>query len=156
MSAIAVELLLTWTNRMSISITHHVTALIFYNITCCYGKHVALFAVVVATGDIIKYQSFVYGSFVWEIHVRYDNITCVHLLEVSRPSTILFMFMRQTIFCDACLYWSCFNSIFSCSCIKPFFCGARSFETWHASTCMMHSTAKNGLMCAWTWKNIVI
>ena len=22
----------------------------------------------------IKYQSFVYGSFVWEIHVRYNNI----------------------------------------------------------------------------------
>ena len=50
------------------------TALIFYNITRCYGKHVAVFAVAVATGDIIKYQSFVYGNFVWEIHVRYNNI----------------------------------------------------------------------------------
>ena len=39
-----------------------------------YGKHVAVFAVAVAPGDIIKYQSFVYGSFVWEIHVRYNNI----------------------------------------------------------------------------------
>ena len=48
-------------------------ALIFYNITRCYGKHVAAFAVAVATGDIIKYQSFVYGSFVWGIHVRYNN-----------------------------------------------------------------------------------
>ena len=33
----------------------------------------AAFAVAVATGDIIKYQSFVYGSFVWGIHVRYNN-----------------------------------------------------------------------------------
>ena len=33
----------------------------------------AAFAVAVARGDIIKYQSFVYGSFVWGIHVRYNN-----------------------------------------------------------------------------------
>ena len=33
----------------------------------------AVFAVAVATGDIIKYQSFFYGSFVWEIHVRYNK-----------------------------------------------------------------------------------
>ena len=32
-----------------------------------------LFAIAIAAGDIIKYQSFVYGSFVWEIHVRYNN-----------------------------------------------------------------------------------
>ena len=73
MSAIAVECLLTWTNRTRIGVAHHVTALIFYNITRCYGKHVAVFAVAVAAGDIIKYQSFVYGSFVWGIHVRYNN-----------------------------------------------------------------------------------
>ena len=47
--------------------------LIFYNITRCYGKRVTVFAVSIAAGDIIKYQSFVYGSFVWEIHVRYNN-----------------------------------------------------------------------------------
>ena len=64
---------------MRISVEHHVTALIFYNITRCYGKHVAVFAIAVATGDIIKYQSFVYGSFVWEIHVRY-NKTCMSVL----------------------------------------------------------------------------
>ena len=29
----------------------------------------------VATGDIIKYQSFVYGSFVWGIHMRYNKCT---------------------------------------------------------------------------------
>ena len=33
----------------------------------------AAFAVAVATGDIIKYPLFVYGSFVWGIHVRYNN-----------------------------------------------------------------------------------
>ena len=73
MSAIAVERLLTGTNRTRIGVAHHVTDLIFYNITRCYGKHVAVLAVAVATGDIIKYQSFVYGSFVWGIHVRYNN-----------------------------------------------------------------------------------
>ena len=75
MSAIAVERLLTWTNRTCIGVAHHVAALIFYNITRCYGKQVAVFAVAVATGDIIKYQSFVYGSFVWGIHMRYNNKT---------------------------------------------------------------------------------
>ena len=74
MSAIAVERLLTWTNRTRIGVAHHVAALIFYNINRCYGKQVAVFAVAVATGDIIKYQSFVYGSFVWGIHVRYNKI----------------------------------------------------------------------------------
>ena len=76
MTAIAVERLLTWMNRTRIGVAHHVTALIFYNITRCYGKQVAVFAVAVATGDIIKYQSFVYGSFVWGIHVRYNNLIC--------------------------------------------------------------------------------
>ena len=47
--------------------------LIFYNITRCYGKPVTVFAVAIAAGDIIKYQSFLYGSFVWEIHVRYNK-----------------------------------------------------------------------------------
>ena len=47
--------------------------LIFNNITRCYGKQVTVFAVAIAAGDIIKYQSFVYGSFVWEIHVRYNK-----------------------------------------------------------------------------------
>ena len=37
----------------------------------------AVLAVAVAPGDIIKYQSFVYGSFVWEIHVRYNNVKYV-------------------------------------------------------------------------------
>ena len=73
MSAIAFERLLAWTNHTRISVAHRVTALIFYNITRCYGKHVAVFAVAVAAGDIIKYQSYVYGSFVWGIHVRYNN-----------------------------------------------------------------------------------
>ena len=54
MSAIAVERLLKWTNCTRIGVEHHVAALIFYNITRCYGKQVAVFAVAVATGDIIQ------------------------------------------------------------------------------------------------------
>ena len=50
--------------------------LIFYNITRFYGKRVTVFAVAIAAGDIIKYHSFVYGSFVWEINVRYNNYKC--------------------------------------------------------------------------------
>ena len=61
------------TNRTRIGVAHHVTALMFYNITRCYGKQAEVFAVAVATGDIIKYQSFVYGNFVWVIHVRYNK-----------------------------------------------------------------------------------
>ena len=76
MSAIAVERLLTWTNCRRMGVAQYVTDLIFYNITRCYGKHVAVFAVAVAMGDIIKYQSFVYGSFVSDIHVRYNNNKC--------------------------------------------------------------------------------
>ena len=83
MSAIAVERLLTWTNRTRIGVAHHVTALIFYNITRCYDKHVAVFAAAVATVDIIKYQSFVYGSFVWEIHVRYNKNNYQNLSETT-------------------------------------------------------------------------
>ena len=84
MSAIAVERLLTRMNRTRIGVAHHVTALIFYNITRCYGIDVAIFAVAVATGDIIKYQSFVYGSFVWEIYVRYNKIIYIfdHLVNM--------------------------------------------------------------------------
>ena len=58
---------------MGIGVAHHVTALIFHNNTRCYGKQVTVFAVAVATCDIIKYQSFIYGSFVWEFHMRYNN-----------------------------------------------------------------------------------
>ena len=61
-------------SAIACGVVHHETALIFYNITRRYGKHVAGFAVAVATGDIIKYQFFVYGSFVLGIHVRYNNV----------------------------------------------------------------------------------
>ena len=74
MFAIAVERLLTRTNHTRIGVGHHVTDLIFYNITRCYDKHVAVLAVAVAMGDIIKHQSFVFGSFVLGIHVRYNII----------------------------------------------------------------------------------
>ena len=72
---------------MCIGVAHHVTALIFYNITRYYGKHVAVFAVAVAAGDIIKYQSFVYGNFVWGIHVRYNN-TIYHECEGSIEKSV--------------------------------------------------------------------
>ena len=40
-----------------------------------YGKPVTVFVVVaIAAGGSLKYQSFVYGSFVWDIHVGYNNI----------------------------------------------------------------------------------
>ena len=74
MSDIADERLLTWTNRTCIGVAHHVTILIFYTITHCYGKPVTVLVVTIAAGDSLKYQSLVYGSFVWEIHVRYNNI----------------------------------------------------------------------------------
>ena len=47
-----------------------------------------VFAAAIAAGDIIKYQSFVYGSFVWEIHVRYNKIIyleCEGRIEKSVP-----------------------------------------------------------------------
>ena len=46
----------------------------------------AVFAVAIAAGDFVKYQSFVYGSFVWEIHVRYNNIPyfCRKLGKISQ------------------------------------------------------------------------
>ena len=47
--------------------------MIVENIIRCYGKRVTVFAVAIAAGDIMKYQLFVYGSFVWEIHVRYNK-----------------------------------------------------------------------------------
>ena len=91
MSAIVVERLLKRTNRTRIGVVHHVTDLIFYNIIRCYGKRVAVLAVAVATGNIIKYQSFVDGSFVWGIHVRYNkskyiSLTIDLLLKVSQIS----------------------------------------------------------------------
>ena len=33
-----------------------------------------VFAATIAAGDIIKYQSFANGSFVWGNHVRYNNL----------------------------------------------------------------------------------
>ena len=75
MSAIAVERLLS--PDVNEPYAHQrcssETQLIFLTITRCYGKRVTVFTVPIAAGDSVKYQSFVYGSFVWEIHVRYNN-----------------------------------------------------------------------------------
>ena len=92
MSAIAVERLLTWTNRTRIGVAHHVTDLIFYNITRCYGKHVAAFAVAVATGDILKYQSFVYKILYWEFTWGIINqiiLSEMHVYSILHYSLIL-------------------------------------------------------------------
>ena len=43
------------------------------NTIYCYGKRVTVFAAAIAAGDSVKYQSFIYGSFVWEICVSYNN-----------------------------------------------------------------------------------
>ena len=84
---------------MRIGVAHHLTALIFYNITHCYGKQVAVFAVAVAAGDIMKYQSFVYGSFVWGIHVRYNN-------NIYGPTqTCTFVNKKWT----SCILWKYWN-----------------------------------------------
>ena len=48
--------------------------LIFYNITRYYSDGECCHVFAIAAGDIIEYQSLVYGSFVWGIHVRYNNI----------------------------------------------------------------------------------
>ena len=77
MSAIAVERLLTLTNRTHIGVAHHVTALIFYiiiphvnspyktsiderpifyNITRCFSDGECCHMFAIAAGDIIKYQ----------------------------------------------------------------------------------------------------
>ena len=55
--------------------------LIFSTITRCYGKRVTVFPVAIAAGDRVKYQSFVYGCFVWEIQVRYNNKLHLILLD---------------------------------------------------------------------------
>ena len=43
----------------------------------------AVFDVAVATGDIIKYQSFMYGSLVWEIQARYNNTIYIYIPYMS-------------------------------------------------------------------------
>ena len=72
MSAIAVERLLGPDKNKTLCASDEL--LIFFTITCCYGKRVTVFAVPITAGDSVKYQSFVYGSFVWEIHMRYNNV----------------------------------------------------------------------------------
>ena len=72
MSAIVVERLLSPDVNKTLRASDK--RLIFFTITRCYGKRVTVFCVPIAAGDSVKYQSFVYGSFVWEIHMRYNNV----------------------------------------------------------------------------------
>ena len=73
MSAIAVERLLHLNEPNADRRCAYGEQLIFSTITRCYGKRVTVFAVAIAAGDSVKDQSFVYGCFVWEIHVRYNK-----------------------------------------------------------------------------------
>ena len=72
MSAIAVERLLSPDVNETLRASDE--RLIILTINRCYGKRVKVFCVPIAAGDSVKYQSFFYGSFVWEIHVRYNNL----------------------------------------------------------------------------------
>ena len=55
----------------------------------------AVLADAVATGEIKKYQSFVYGSFVWEIHVRYSNL--IYLLVSCLQSKMFLPFITVNV-----------------------------------------------------------
>ena len=52
-----------------------------------------VFAVTIAAGDIIKYQALVYESFVWGIHVRYNNFD----YYPSRQCNIYFIIPNRTL-----------------------------------------------------------
>ena len=68
--------------------------LIFSSITRCYDKRVTVFAVAIVVGDSVKYQTFVYGSFVWEIHMRYNNKYLV-IFDTSRFSITFLSFAKS-------------------------------------------------------------
>ena len=72
MSAIAVKRLLSHDVNETLRASDE--RLIFLTINHCYGKRVTVFCVPIAADDSVKYQSFIYGSFVWEIHVMYNNV----------------------------------------------------------------------------------
>ena len=77
--------------------------LIFSTITRCYDKRVTVFAVAIVAGDSVKYQSFVYGTFVWEIHVRYNNKYLV-IFDLSRFSITFFLLPNQVDLLTHCSY----------------------------------------------------
>ena len=78
MSAIAIERLLTLNEPYAQWCWASYDQLICYTITRCCGKREAVFAIAIAAGDSINYQSIVYGRFVWENRVRYW-ITVIYL-----------------------------------------------------------------------------
>ena len=49
----------------------------------------AVFVVTIAAGDSIKCQSYVFGSFVWEIHVRYNKSICELTVVTYLPLTLV-------------------------------------------------------------------
>ena len=54
----------SWGSGCSIKLLNE-TSQCFLGIIC-YGKRVTVFAIAIAAGDIIKYKSFIFGSFVGE------------------------------------------------------------------------------------------
>ena len=97
MSAIAVERLLSPDVNETLRASDK--RLIFFTIIRCYGKRVTVFCVPIAAGDSVKYQSFVYGSFVWEIHMRYNNIKYTvgnHILQCCMHVPAKLDFRRYT------------------------------------------------------------
>ena len=53
-------------------------------------KRVTVFANAIVAGDSVKYQSLVYGRFVWEIHVRFNNKYLL-IFDLSRFSLTFFL-----------------------------------------------------------------
>ena len=93
--------------------------LIFSTITRCYDKRVTVFAVAIVAGDSVKYQSFVYGSFVWEIHVRYNNKYLV-ILDLSRFSITFFLLPNQLDLSAHCSYHFSTSNVLRLRCNNTF------------------------------------
>ena len=86
-------------SRTCIRVMH----VIFYTIKHCYGKRPKVFAAAIATFDSIKYQKLAYGSFVWEIHLRFNNIYYVTfpLITFGFQHSILFLCLPMGILLSA-------------------------------------------------------
>ena len=62
-----------------------------------------VFAVAIVAVNSVKYQSFIYGSFVWEIHMRYNNEYLV-IFDLSRFSITFFLLPNQVDISAHCSY----------------------------------------------------
>ena len=93
--------------------------LIFSTITRCYDKRVTVFAVAIVAGDSVKYQLFVYGTFVWEIHVRYNNKYLV-IFDLSRFSITFFLLPSQIDLSTHCSYHFSISDVLRLRCNNTF------------------------------------